>query len=633
LAANVTPSFGFFVAGWVCHVLQSSLAEMSFMRVVRILLFSLLLVLLDLSQPPVERTNAQSVAPATAPPAASQPTAQAPTLQVYSRETVVDISVTDDKGNPVHGLTRNDFTVLEDKKPQPIRSFQEFGSEAPPQPLPKLPPHVYTNAEPPQTNPALNIILLDGLNTAPPDGSNPREISQSFFVQTRVEQGAHKYLASAPPGSRFAVLNLTNHLRILQSFTSSSALLSASVDTMQMDMDGHAETLQNGMSPLDAENVIEAWKSEQNSRNRATLEALNQIAADFINVKGKKNLFWFSAGFPSLVTQNVNSPTTPTNYGLPDYSQDLHKTYALLQAAQVIVYPIAGNGVGMPISAPYGGASIDPGFPGYLDATSTEMLSLEQLAEATGGKAFYNSNDLAGLLGKAVADASDYYTISYAPPGTKFDGRHHSIHIEVDKPGLHMTYRDQYWAEDPSLVKPKAELELALALAVTATAPNAADTEAAMHDAMIRAMPLSTDMLLDVQVEPTTEPARPGDPATAGKLDPKYKDKPLTRYGFTFIVPGKEITVAAGPNFTHSINVEMDVSVWDGDAKLVTSAGQAVKAALNSQEQVEELSNSPFRAFQPLDLPSGTYFLRFGVLDRDSGKIGTLEIPLTVPKK
>lgn len=598
------------------------------MRVARSVLLSLLLVLLELSRPPVHRTYAQTATPATIPHAAPQPTAQAPTLQVYSRETVVDVSVTDDKGNPVHGLTRDDFTVLEDKKPQPIRSFQEFGSEAVPQTLPKLPPNVYTNAQPQQTNSALNIIVLDGLNTAPPDGSDPEETSQSFVVQTRVKQGAHKYLSSAPPGSRFAILNLTSHLRILQSFTSDSGLLSASVDTMQMDMDGRAISRQKGIPPIDA---FESWKTEQNSRNRATLEALNQIAADFINVKGKKNLFWFSAGFPSLVTQGVNPIGTPPNYDLPDYSQDLHKTYALLQAAQVIVYPIAGTGVGMPIEAPYGGGVLEVGDKPYVDAKATEVLSLEQLAEATGGQAFYNSNDLAGLLGKAVASASDYYTISYAPPATKFDGRHHAIHVEVDKPGLHMTYRDQYWAEDPSLVKPKAEL--ALAAAATGSASGTTDAEATMHNAMIRAMPLSTDLLFDVQVEPDTDAAKPGDPAVLGKLDPKYKDKPLTRYGITFVIPGKEIALADGPNFTHSTNVEMDLSAWDADAKLVSSTGHAVKAALNSQAEVDELQTSPFRYYERLDLPPGALFLRIGVLDRNSGKIGTLEIPLTVPKK
>ena len=57
-------------------------------------------------------------------PAQQQPSA-APTLKVYSRETIVDVTVTDAKGNPVHGLTRDDFTVEEDGHPQPISGFYE----------------------------------------------------------------------------------------------------------------------------------------------------------------------------------------------------------------------------------------------------------------------------------------------------------------------------------------------------------------------------------------------------------------------------------------------------------------------------------------------------------------------------
>ncbi len=71
--------------------------------------------------------------------ALAQTPAPAPTLKVFSRETIVDVTVTDSKGNPIHGLTQADFTVKEDNKPQPIRSFEEFGRATPPPALPKLP--------------------------------------------------------------------------------------------------------------------------------------------------------------------------------------------------------------------------------------------------------------------------------------------------------------------------------------------------------------------------------------------------------------------------------------------------------------------------------------------------------------
>jgi hypothetical protein len=61
-----------------------------------------------------------------------QPKSPTPTLHVFSRETVIDVLVTDDKGQPVRGLTQSNFTVEEDNKPQPIRSFSEYDKTAPP---------------------------------------------------------------------------------------------------------------------------------------------------------------------------------------------------------------------------------------------------------------------------------------------------------------------------------------------------------------------------------------------------------------------------------------------------------------------------------------------------------------------
>src|SRR6185312_2072901 len=192
---------------------------------------------------------------------------------------------------------------------------------------------------------------------------------------------------------------------------------------------------------------------------------------------------------------------------------------------------------------------ITPSSMAYGPVGADEQLSLEQMAEATGGRAFYNSNDLAVLLGKAIAAGSDYYTLSYAPPGTKFDGRHHTIHVELDKPGLHLIYRTEYWAEDPNAIKPSAELSLVKTTS-PATSSDPEDPEATMQLAMGRAMPSSTDLLFDVEVKPVNpadlpaESAKPvsngNAPVIFGHLDPKLNGKPLTRYGVTYAIPGKQ---------------------------------------------------------------------------------------------
>ena len=558
------------------------------------------------------------------------------TLKVFSRETIVDVTVTDKDGNPFHGLTQSDFTIKEDNKPQPIRSLREYATQPVPTP-PKLPPNVYTNLQPPPASNAVDILLLDGLNTAPPDSSDPNQIRFSVVIQTRVKQEAAKFLQTMPPGTRVAILGLSRSLRILQGFSSDPNLLSAAVDTMEMNMDGMAS------SPAQ-------WCTQQDTRNRMTLEALNQIAASVASIKGRKNLIWFTAGFPTITDPAVASqpfcssfllssgiasagpvprgaavpvPSMPGT-GLPDYSAALLKAYGLLAAAQVAVFPIGAAGIGKfpsPIASGFVDHSDNPREMAFID------LSFESMAEATGGAAFYNTNDLAGAVAKAAEKGANYYTLSYVPPGKKYDNAHHTIKIAVDQPGLTLVYRAAYDSVDPATIKPAP----GLTLATTLPEADPADPKAAMRAAMSRSMPTSTRLLFDVQVVPSTVPPKSTDPPILGQLDPKLKAKPLTRYGFVYLLPARQIAFTSTPDGNQKSSLEFDLAAYDADGHLVTSLSQSIQPILTTDQQ-QQLIKGPFRFFEQLDLPTGPLFLRIGILDATSNKIGTLEIPLTVAK-
>jgi hypothetical protein len=253
---------------------------------------------------------------------------------------------------------------------------------------------------------------------------------------------------------------------------------------------------------------------------------------------------------------------------------------------------------------------------------SEELLSLENIAEAGGGIAYYNSNDLTTGIANAIANGSDYYTLSYVPPGTQYDGRHHTIHLEADKPGLHLTYRDEYYAEDPSKMKPPVGLTL------STTAPEAPGGN--MSAAMSRSMPTSEQILFNVKVEPSSEPAKSDDPPVMGTLDARFKDKPLTRYEFSYSISAGQLVYSNGPNGTHNGSVELDIAAYDADAKLVTGLSQTVTMSLNDTTVANK---GPLNFSQQIDLPPGQLFLRIGILDTVSNKVGTMEIPLMVGKK
>jgi hypothetical protein len=84
-------------------------------------------------------------------------------------------------------------------------------------------------------------------------------------------------------------------------------------------------------------------------------------------------------------------------------------------------------------------------------------------------------------------------------------------------------------------------------------------------------------------------------------------------------------TITAPTLKVYARETVVDVTVTDAKGNPVTGLSQTIKMPLTSAQ---------YRQFtQQLDLPSGQLFLRIGVLDPPSGKLGTLEIPLAVPKK
>ena len=562
------------------------------------------------------------------------------TIQVYSRETVVDVTVMDAKGEPVHGLKQSDFTIEEDGKPQQIRSFKEYGKDTPVEqaPPPKLPPNMYTNVQPPPASNSVNILLLDALNTAPAD-------------MVYMKQESMRYLKNMPRGTRIAVLGLSSKLTILQGLTSDPAVLQAAIDTKKnralpspfIDNDSGAAIDAQIDIADDGEAVIlqqfenDIASMQQDIRNRMTLEALNQIAAYVSTIKGRKNLIWFTDGMPLNIF-----PDGGTNdlIGITDYSKDLRKTTDLLTAAEVAVYPVDARGLfNNPASsaavAPTGLSGKNAAQKGAKDAeaqmkfaqkTAQEQLGMEAVAEATGGVAYYNTNDLKTAVSKAIDNGANFYGVSYVPPSLKYDGRYHSISVKVDRPGVKLAYRNGYNADDiaNNAITPE------LTLATTAPEPYGNNMTASMG----RGVPTSSQFLFSVLLEPTTAPPKPTDPPVIGTLDPKLAGKKLVRYDLVYGFPARQITFADAPGGVHKGSVEFDVVAYDVYGKRITSLSQTIPLPLTETQYQQMLkSHTPFRFPQQIDLPMGEMFLRIGVLDGVSDKVGTTEIPLTVTTK
>ena len=77
--------------------------------------------------------------------------------------------------------------------------------------------------------------------------------------------------------------------------------------------------------------------------------------------------------------------------------------------------------------------------------------------------------------------------------------------------------------------------------------------------------------------------------------------------------------------------LEFDLVAYDVEGNLINRLSQTLQLPL-SDSTYQQMQKGPFRFFQQLDLPPGEVFLRVGIRDLTSNKIGTLEVPLNVPK-
>jgi VWFA-related protein len=479
----------------------------------------------------------------------------APTLHVYSRETILDVLVTDDKGKPVTGLKQSDFTVLEDGHPQPIRSFREYDKSAPPAQAPTLPPNTYTNARTVPANGPVQIFLFDLL------GSPPADIDRS-------KKYIAEYLRSMPEGTQVVVFALTprKDLVVLHDFTTDGPSAAAAVDKLDVE-----------------------WIHEPVRATPIAIAGMNRIADYVAAIHGRKNLIWIVPGMPLLITRDggLSCAIGPPDMTIVHRLMDLYDRFT---QEQIAIYPLNPRGVHLAI-------------PG-CDA--------EEVADATGG-ATDNTNDYKAETAQFVDASAHFYTLSYVPPRPDNDGHFHPITIQVDRPGLHLNYRNGYNDEQPGPPAP-----------------------ALLHDMIQGPMRLgaipSTQLLFEMRVEPAaaSPPSQPG--LTAASVQPATPHTKGSPYDVVFQLDPTQLAYTEAPDFNRTCSLEFDLGAYDSFSQLVAVRSQTLKITVTPAQYIA-FTHKPFIFTLPIDLPHGQLTLRAAVFDTSANKAGTLEIPLTIPKK
>jgi VWFA-related protein len=580
--------------------------------------------------------------------AAGQSESAEPAFSLHAGTDLVveDVVVTDAHGNPIHNLTASDFTVLENGHPQKVKVFGEHTASMQVHlpPMPQLQPGTFTNDSAAPTDGPLNILLLDKLNTP-------------LDAQSTVINEVLKYLKGPPTSSRIAILTLTTQLRLLQGFTSDPAVLRAVVEGRKglpggslvrtNPLSGDEPGADNSMTTTAAGSLgsspdtammlssLQDLKSEQQSfqlmlRARYTLDAFNQLARYLSSLPGRKNVIWFSGGFPISVMPDggLQDPFSAVSSAEEEYRD----TVNLLARSQVAVYPVDARGLMAEpmLSAANSNRNYvkDPGAMAksqqkFFQATTAEHGMMSQMAEATGGAAFVDANDLKTAISKAIDAGSNYYTITYTPTDHSQSDDYRKIEIKLDRQGANLAYRHSYFANAPAATAHHDQAQ---------NAKTDLPAYSYIRSAMLHGAPDPVELVFVANVRPSIADTE-AELAQGNQGNPKVSG-PYRRYTVTFVTNPRGLNCAATSDGTHHCVLEFLTFVYDADGTLINTQTNGMTSTFSPARFASFQKSQLLTYRQQISVPvKGEYYLRIGLRDDTSGNVGALELPIAAIAK
>ena len=410
----------------------------------------------------------------------------------------LDVVVTDRRGRPVTGLTREDFELRVDGEPTPIENFYAVGPEGPPtetgpegpptetgpegppiaaappeeaapEPAPPAEPAPLPAAESPPAHGLHLVILFDNRRGTP--GERKRVTRQ---LAATLEEGF---------GGRASVAHYDGGIKVHQPFTSDGAALAAAIrDMAELKVGGYSEAfeLRNLLRDLEGNSDradvlarIEFYAEHQAAETMRVLEALAGQVDALAGLPGRKMLLYVSGGLDlkpgeallnaarmrfsepgprRIGPQGVQEGVERTN-GPPNLTAAVRELTDRANSGRVVFYAIATGAASFsPVLGPEHGGDIGGNF--WTPATETMLQAglgsgLEMMAEVTGGDALTRSDNY-DLMGERIEqDAGHVYSLGFrAPEGEP--GRGHRVKVEVaGRDRLTVRHRESFVVATP----------------------------------------------------------------------------------------------------------------------------------------------------------------------------------------
>ena len=389
---------------------------------------------------------------------------QQPTFRVQVEAIEIDASVTDVRGNVVTDLTKDDFEIFEDGKPQSITSFALVNipfarSERPLFAANRIEPDVQTNNH---GEGRLYVFALDQV-------TGEQILRTRRFVRRFLEQ----YFAPNDLGA-VVFLGRADHSKA-QGLTNNPRLLLDSVNAFSGGLGSDPPpsaampVTQGGggapaMPPSD-------FNPEPELALREAMSSFSGVVEYMATVHGRrKSLLLFSHGYTRTRTTDIVRVIDYRGGTMSHAEEDFHRAITTATRNNVVIYPIDPRGL-----SPDGGlgdAEVAPASGGFAALEARE--SLTRIASATGGFALNNSNSFENAFNRIVQENSSYYVLGFSSTNDRRDGRNRKLDVRVKRPGLMVRGRAGYMAplrneRPPDAPKPSANVSVAVAEALRST--------------------------------------------------------------------------------------------------------------------------------------------------------------------
>lgn len=545
--------------------------------------------------PPPAVPQAPAQAEPTALPGTQRQTTRRPTFSLTTNVVIVNVSVLDRNGKPIETLTKDDFQLFEDGKPQTLQSvdLERLGTK--PLPAFESAEKEFKPREPAGYNPKAEVeqkeklskyqdrrliaFLFDFTSMQPPEQIRARDAALKF-IKTQLTTS-----------DLVSVMVFGSELKTILDFTPDRDLLISTIMKFRIGDSSELATMgDTGADPEDVSGQFVADDTEFNIFNTdRKLAALEDAARKLAMYPEKKALVYFSSGVEKTGVENQSQ---------------LRATVNTANRANVSFYPIDARGLSALVpggdataAAPVGSNLYSgAGQKSLRDSFINQQETLYTLADDTGGKALLDSNDLTEGITQIQKDVSSYYVLSYSSTNTALDGRYRKITVKLS-PKI-------------AALKPKLDYRQGYYGPTTFARLSNTDKEAQLQTALESENPV-TDLPIAVEID-------------YFRLDKGKYFVPVSAR-----IPGSAL-ILKSKGSKQATELDFIGEVRDARNRVASEVRDTIPLKLDSAT-AGVVTRKQIQYDTGFTLPPGKYTLHFVARENGDGKVGTFEAPFVIP--